>query len=211
MDCELELYSAVYDGDLELVKRLLENGESANSAVANSGMNLCHLAVFHQYPDILSLLIQYGADVNDCNDGVSTVLQVAIDSYTTNPDVSLKLTEILTKHVKNRNVLGQALQVASGMGFIPIVRLLLNAGADPNYFPSDDEFEMTPLVGMIFENEMMPDHLEIAKLLVEAGADINHVSAGKTLIDYATEYGRNDLLPFLEEKGQMETVDNQNS
>jgi hypothetical protein len=51
-----------------------------------------------------------------------------------------------------RDVLGQFLQHASGMGYSTLVQLLLEGNADPNYFPEEDEYQMTPLVGMIFEN-----------------------------------------------------------
>jgi ankyrin repeat protein len=126
---------------------------------------------------------------------------MAIHAFPEQPEVSLWMIQILTKEqrLQNRDVLGEALQYACGMGYPTVVQLLLEAESDPNYYPADDEFAMTPLIGMIFENQRCEGHLEILHQLLVAGADPNHLSGDMTALDYAISYGRDDLIPLLQQ------------
>ena len=100
--------------------------------------------------------------------------------------------------VTDRDILGEALQVAAGEGYVLVIPALLAAGADPNYFSPCDEYRMTPLIGMIFEqNPGVETHVDILKLLLEAGVDLSHISNEWTAHDYALHYDRQDLLPLL--------------
>ena len=103
----------------------------------------------------------------------------------------------MTELTDREMLLGEALQVAAGEGYTDLVPLLLGAGADANYCSPSDEFRMTPIVGMIFENSFLPAHAGIARLLLEAGLDLRHVSNEWTAYEYARHYERHDLMPLL--------------
>lgn len=89
------------------------------------------------------------------------------------------------------------LQVAAGEAYTSLVPMLLEGGADPNYFSPSDEFCMTPVVGMIFENTVLEGHAEILGLLLDGGLDLQHTSNEWTAGEYAQHNGREDLLPLL--------------
>lgn len=99
--------------------------------------------------------------------------------------------------VTARDVLGSALNFGCGRGMTPIVERLLQANADPNYFPNHDDFAFTPLIGLIYENESHPGHPIIAQLLLDAGADPRHIGRSATALGYAEDYDRRDLIPIL--------------
>lgn len=200
------MYFAIENHDMSIVKTLLEGGFDPNHAITEYGFAAAYVAIMNHSPEILDVLILHGADVNYCSDRSTTLLQAAIQLFPLVPDISLRLVAVLTheNRVINPDVLGQSLQYACGMGYEAISRLLLHANADPNYFPYDDEFAMTPLVGMIFENEVHPEHAAIARLLLAHGADASHVSGERTVLQYAVEYGREDLIPILSSCSEMQ-------
>lgn len=107
--------------------------------------------------------------------------------------------------VTNRDVLGAALAFACARGSTPVVELLLAASADPDYRREHDDYAMTPLVGLVFENEMHPEHVAIANLLLAHGASRDHVARSHTALGYAEDYERTDMIEVLREAGAVRT------
>ena len=148
----------------------------------------------------------YSSYINEYSAASTAVLQHALSSFTISEDVAVLMVSLLVTptsafpdraRVTDRDILGEALQVAAGEGYTSIVDLLLQAGADANYFPEQDEFQMTPVIGMIFENQYNEQHVCVLELLRAAGLDLRHVSNGYTAYQYAEQYGREDLLDYL--------------
>jgi len=84
--------------------------------------------------------------------------------------------------------LNDALDTAVSYGNVESVRVLLEAGADPN-------------TGDIPTSALYRDNLEILKLLVEHGMDINYkTESGIGLLDYASQFS-NACLSYLLEQG----------
>lgn len=196
---EFNLLSAIDRRSLPEVIYLLQSGADPNLPMTNVGLGPVHYAVIYHCPDILEVLISSGANINDCNNDCVSVLQLAVQIYPTNPELAHRFLEILLQsgRITDPDILGQSLQYTCGMGYSSLVHLLLQAGSDPNYFPKEDEFEMTPLIGMIFENAAEEAHVTIVQDLLSYGADVNHSSAGMTALQYAEKYGRIDLIPLL--------------
>jgi len=76
------------EGDVEIVRLLLENGADANTT-NNHGVTALASAVFRGYIDIAQLLVEKGADVNTKEDNETTVLMVAAEAGQTNAVVFL--------------------------------------------------------------------------------------------------------------------------
>eukprot|EP00041_Stephanoeca_diplocostata_P008723 m.128939 g.128939 ORF g.128939 m.128939 type:complete len:217 (-) comp17450_c0_seq16:253-903(-) len=190
---------AVMSGDVPKVCEMINAGADVNLPVNQVGHKPTHHAAMAGDPDMLDALVSAGGDVNDVGELSGSVLQFACQHYEFVPEAALKMVTTLTRDNKihHRTVLGSALAYASALGMVPIVKLLLNAGADPNYFPDSDDYAMTPLVLLIFENMQMDGHAEVARMLLNHGARALHIARSGTPLHYAKEYGRDDLIPIL--------------
>ena len=79
--------------------------------------------------------------------------------------------------------------------------MLLKAGADPNIC-GNDEIGITPLSVAASTKD---DHLEVVRLLVEGGADVNAKDKkGMTPLDWATREGNEAVREFLLNHGAKE-------
>ena len=89
----------------------------------------------------------------------------------------------------------RALAYATQFGRIEVVRLLLDAGVDPNRFnPIGCHSHSTPLHQAAFAG-----HLNVVKLLVERGADVTvkDVMWGATPLGWAEHAGQSEVVGYL--------------
>ena len=84
------------------------------------------------------------------------------------------------------------LMLAAYHGHTETVRILLKAGATPDTRNTKGQ---TPLGGVAFKG-----HVEIARLLLDAGADPLADQGGSTPADFATTFGRTEILTLLRER-----------
>jgi ankyrin repeat protein len=84
------------------------------------------------------------------------------------------------------------LMLASYHGHAATVTMLLKAGASVD---RRNEKGQTPLGGVAFKG-----YAEIATLLLDAGADPLADQGGSTPVDYATMFGRQEILTLLRER-----------
>lgn len=84
------------------------------------------------------------------------------------------------------------LMLASYHGKTEVVKLLLKSGATVDL---RNEKGQTPLGGVAFKG-----YAEIATLLLDAGADPLADQGGSTPVDYATMFGRQEILDLLRER-----------
>jgi hypothetical protein len=92
-----------------------------------------------------------------------------------------------------------ALALASQFGHVGVVRLLLDAGEDPNrYNPTGGHSHSTPL-----HQATWGGHNELVRLLVERGArvDLKDVLWQGTPADWARHAGRTELEAYLRAQG----------
>jgi ankyrin repeat protein len=112
-----------------------------------------------------------------------------------------RLVAAYTKHPLGAAVLPDALRVAVIYSRVEMVRLLLARGVNPN-IPSSIAAGYTPLM-----QAASGANLELVKLLIEAGADINPENEdGRTALDEAEMYTRSSekhraVVAFLKEHG----------
>lgn len=93
-----------------------------------------------------------------------------------------------------------ALTLAADFGHVEIVRLLLDAGEDPNrYNPLGGHSHTTPL-----HQAAARGHLEVVRLLVERGArlDLKDILWRATPADWARHAGKTEIESYLRGKAQ---------
>jgi ankyrin repeat protein len=84
------------------------------------------------------------------------------------------------------------LMIAAYQGRAEAVAMLLKAGAQVDL---RNEKGQTPLGGVAFKG-----HVDIARMLLDAGADPLADQGGSTPADYATMFGRQEILTLLRER-----------
>jgi len=102
-----------------------------------------------------------------------------------------------TAHAEDRH---WAMALASQFGHLEIVRLLLDAGEDPNrYNPVGGHCHSTPL-----HQATAADHRDVVRLLVERGAklDWRDTMWNATPADWARHQGRHEIEAYLREQEQ---------
>jgi ankyrin repeat protein len=99
------------------------------------------------------------------------------------------------------------LMLAAATGDIVLVRAMIAKGGDPMAETDDGVTPMLVAAGVGVGSERTPEEgkgaLEIVKMLVEMGADVNAAtrSLGYTALNGAAYNGANDIIQYLVEKG----------
>lgn len=97
---------------------------------------------------------------------------------------------IINSYDYDRCILGEAAQWCN----LEMVKILVEFGADVN-LPPGEHGGNTPLMGAA--SNMPEDGLEIARYLLESGADVNEVRDGISVLDIAAERGNWDIYNYL--------------
>ncbi len=166
-----QLISAARSGDVATVKQLLAAGVSPETRDL-TGMSPLLAAGFGGHAEIVQLLLDKGADVNETHDGGATALQGAAmgppplgQGGKGNVEV-VKLLLGRGAEVNAKDGMGStALHQGALYRHPDVVRLLLAKGADVN---AKDNLGYTPLHRAAQNNS-----LDVAKVLLEQEADVN--------------------------------------
>ncbi|XP_037744370.1 protein phosphatase 1 regulatory subunit 12C isoform X2 [Chelonia mydas] len=206
------LHQACIDENLEVVQFLVENGANVNQA-DNEGWTPLHVAASCGYKEIAQYLLAHGAQVAAVNsdgeipldiaedDGMEALLREEIAKRGVDVAAAKREEEELmlqdtrqwlnagriddTRHPKTG---ASALHVAAAKGYIEVMRLLLQAGYDPNVRDKDG---WTPLHAAAHWGVE-----EACRLLVEHLCDMDTLNnVGQRPCDLADE----DTLSLLEE------------
>jgi uncharacterized protein len=150
-----ELFLAITTGDVETVRRLVDDDPSLASASDGSGLHVVLLALFNQQREVAEVLLAADPELG--------VLEAA---GTGRAD---RLRELLDADPEARDVRTPEgftpLGLAAFMGGADTVRVLLDHGADPDD-DADNQFGVRPVNAAAAAH----DH-ETMRLLLEAGAD----------------------------------------
>lgn len=140
------------------------------------------------YKDIAQILIDAGANIHDMSGGSTPLHNAVFGGNSAIVDLLIKRGVDLEVHDDHQE--NTALILASYYGDIEIVKLLLDAGANPNLF---DEEQKTAL-----SHAADKGYLEIVKLLINAHAAIDTQNEnGHTPLMFAARAGHAAIVEFL--------------
>ena len=183
-------------GHTKTVELLLDNGANPN-AIDSRGYSSLHLVVRDS---------DYGIDPKGKDEIVKIV--TALLAHGAKPDVQLKLEK--AAYTANEVSLQGAtpLVLASEVNNVEVVKLLLQAGADPRIATEQGTTALILAAGGGTDIQRMrsPDEraaaIETVKLLLEHGSEVNAAGQyGWTALHAAAYQGLNDVIEYLVKKG----------
>jgi len=207
------LMAAVVHGQVENCKVLLERGADAHIRI-HTGESMLELAVLNQKLAVVKLLLDHGIDVNMKGSKGGTVIDAAIridhaevifigdmemqrvvDSFST---TKLDIMRLLIDNGINIDARpvddGTSLHTATYVGDIRTIKILLDAGADPNIV---DDCNRKPLWAAVRQ-----DRMDIVRLLLPRTNNINdQVYNGHTCLSTAARWGLKKSVKRLLETG----------
>ena len=184
------LLGAIDDGNMELVKFMLDKGAKVNDATKDGWTPLME-AADEGHMDIVKLLLDKGAEVNAATRDGYTPLMVAVDEGY--GEIAKLLMEKGAKVDAKTKHGWDVFMEAIDEGHIEIVRMLIDKGADVNQVSGHH----TPLMEAIDEG-----HMDIAKLLIENGADPNRTNNdGYTPLMEAADASNPEAVRLLLDRG----------
>jgi uncharacterized protein len=188
------LHAAAAQGDVAAIEQLIAAGEKPNLQDSKSRTPLIVAAFLHQHAAAEALL-RLGANPNARDeDGYDALAIAAVD----NDLETLKavLAGGADPNVKIGFDNGSALISASQLGFVEIVRALIEAKADVDHANSRG---WTALITTVALGNGDKDHAAIVDALIKAGANADiKDGSGRKAIDYARARGYSDIVPILE-------------
>jgi len=190
------VYEAVYKGDVDTVRRYLEQGGNVNAKYGFDGNTPLQRAAQNNNKDMVEMLIAKGADVNAKDKDGNTPLQRAAQHN--RKDVAelliAKGADVNAKYNAKNKEDYTLLHWAAQNNSKDVAELLIVKGADVNAKEKDG---YTPLLQAAWYNRK-----EVAELLIAKGADVNAKSNyGYTPLYFAVKNNNTNVAELLIAKG----------
>ena len=178
------LLDAVRSGSEVIVALLLENGANVNAMYTRN--TLLPMAIERGSEAIVALLLKNGADVNPiCKDKIPLYVAIRKGSAAIAALLIRNGADVKVMNEEKESLLHVAVRVhliklmnKNSYETLQIISLLLNRGTD---IDARDAKGNTPLFCVMHNNELCADNswLNIARLLIESGADIKATNERK--------------------------------
>jgi len=192
------LQLAAMNGSASMIDKLLKAGAEANAALTPSGDTALMMAARTGTPEAITVLLEAGANVNakESWGGTTALMWAASEQHA----AAVKL---LLDHGADVNARSNFVAAANGRGFEG------RTPAAPKAEQKVEEFAsgwLTPLMFAAREGD-----LESARLLVNAGANVNAIAGdGKDALGLAIFNGNYDFASFLiDSKSDVNHADTQ--
>lgn len=197
---ESEFLAAINAEDVDLVKKLLDQGAKVNPSDDEDDPAFpLEVGAHRGNPEIVKLLLEHGAEVDRVSDEYPTPLMLACSLG------HLEVARVLIEHgaevsLANWSTEETALKAASRNGHTEIVRLMLENGAAVDHVTDEDHTG-----GEYFEEHTalmaacLHDQTDVARILLEHGANVNLCNSafGMTPLMGAAALGNTDLVDLL--------------
>jgi ankyrin repeat protein len=194
------LHVASENGNVPIVRLLLEAGAAINSQ-GNNGDTPISCAVCQGCTEVVQVLIDAKADMTLHTMGklpsesetliCSAVRELHIDT------IELLIAAGVDVNERDKRNRATALFYAAADHSIDCVRILLEAGADPN-LPAGDS-EESPLMMVCHRHQK--HSISIIKMLLDAGADVNYVDSEGLTAYYVAKRKDSHIAQYLLERG----------
>jgi uncharacterized protein len=188
-----DLVVAAGRGDEATVRRLLDDGVDVD-ARDGRGRTAVTAAAAAGHADVVRLLVDAGADVDIQDAERNNALLVSGETG----DLSV-LREVLRARpdlARTNRYGGTALIPASDRGHVDVVRELLRTDIDVDHV---NNLGWTALLEAVMLGDGGPDHREIVRLLVAAGADTGIADRdGVTPLEHARRRGYDEIARTIE-------------
>ena len=190
-------YPEIIDILLETDKNLI--GISIKDMKDAKGNTPIFYAIRYSNYYALQELLNVNADANYKNTSNINALHLAVLKK------DLIMVKMIIKYIKNINAKtltgDTVLHYACSYQLYDIIKLLLDAGADPNI--SESEHELYPIFYSIIQND-----IDIVKLLIKTKFNPNNQdNNGNTIIHYAIIYNHVGILDFIFDYYQIQKYD----
>ncbi|MBE9098368.1 ankyrin repeat domain-containing protein [Vacuolonema iberomarrocanum] len=189
-----EFYCAVEEGDLQIIRELLNNGVDVNTPLEDCDTFLM-LAISCQNLEVVKALVEAGADINRISYHGSTALILA--AMPQRAAIFRYLAPLASDEVRQYS-LEQALMMAASKGEFPeVIDFVLEARGDINAYDEDSDYATALMMSVLFRRVVF------TQALIAKGANINILnSRGRTALMIAA---RSRHLMELRERNYWET------
>ena len=188
----LSIHDAARQGNLEEVMRLIQEDPEIVNATDEDGNTALHLASFKGHVDVVSYLLDQGANIDGEGMDDETALVYACNMG------HLEVVELLLSRGADPTICNDGgwtpLMMASYRGYVDVVRYLVRNKAVRATIDTQDRYGWTALwIASLW------DRMEVVKVLVEVG--VNPMVAdedGRTPLDIAKDQGHEECIIILE-------------
>ncbi len=240
------LFFAAREGHMETGRVLLDAGAGMDVEETQYGFTPLMTAIFNGHYDFAGMLIEKGANVNDGSLYLAIEMR-NLGHYKNRPnppqkDRNLSVSDVIhmlashggdpnrpyTKTIPAREAQGDIkvtpgatpLFRATKSTDLPVIRLLMERGANPNMATKDHSTPLMVAAGLgvplVADEDTMDtaskgDPIDAITLFLQAGADINAANdLGFTAMHYAAQGGRNKIVEFLAMNAAKLDIKNKN-
>ncbi len=185
---------AAYVGDMEKLKKFLEEGVNINT-IADCNLTALHAAANSGEKDVVEFLVNKGANI-DARDlsNLTPLYYAAIHNYEDIVDLLLARGADINAKGRDSYAYYTLLNFAIWDHNRDAIELLISKGADIN---AKNAYDYTPLFFAMWENDRAT-----LELLISKGANVNAEDKdGRTPYYWAVMQGRKDMVEFLPTKG----------
>lgn len=193
---DLNLISVASQGDIEAVKKILSGGVNIHAQDEN-GVTALIAAAYRNDLAIANLLIEAGADVNKKDQSQQSAYLISTS------DGFLDLLKLTLRNGADVHSLdqfrGTGLVRAADRGHVEIIRELLKTDIKINHV---NNLGWTALLEAIILGGGSSRHVEVVRLLVDAGADVNLADGkGVTPLVHTQQRGYQEMVQILLKAG----------